>query len=125
MNIWLEVQQETSLTKGNKGREGTKEMVYLMMHSTHFFNGYMEMNIWLRETILTKGNEGNSITSTHFIYSYIYGYTSRGALAVYLMMHLTHFIYGYMAMLTYGEKRAAATTWVILFDYQQGIFLCM
>ena len=37
MNIWLEVQQETSLTKGNKGREGTKEMVLLNDTLNTFF----------------------------------------------------------------------------------------
>ena len=33
------------------GREGRKEMVYLMMHSTHFIYGYIASGIWSTKTL--------------------------------------------------------------------------
>ena len=45
-----------------------------------------------------------------------------------LMMHSTHFIYGYMVLeigkgpFIYRERKPAATTWATLSDKQQGFF---
>ena len=61
---------------------GRKELVYLMMHSTHFIYGY---GIW-------KEGIGLFNDTLNTFYLRLYG---RKEL-VYLMTHSTHFIYGYM-----------------------------
>ena len=47
-------------------KEGRKEMLYLMTHSTHFIYGYMESDIWLRTVQIVR----KEIRCHHIGYSY-------------------------------------------------------
>ena len=58
----------------------SKEVFYLMMHSTHFF-----MVIWKEGSVLF-----NDALNTFCLWLY------RRTEVFYLMMHSTHFVYGYM-----------------------------
>ena len=95
------VKDHSDSEKGNPllphGKEGRKEMFYLMMHSTHFIYGYMASDIWLRTILIVR----KETCCRHIGYSFrlaarvlLYAssnrwdntfhrhcYTSRGALA--------------------------------------------
>ena len=78
-------------------KEGRKEMLYLIMHST-----ILSTVIWHR--IYGKGRkEGNVLfndaLNTFYLRSYGVGHMVKEGRKemLYLMMHSTHFIYGYMA----------------------------
>ena len=57
--------------------EREREIFYLTTHSTHFINGYMASDIWLRTILLVRKEREREM--------------------FYLTTHSTHFINGYMA----------------------------